>query len=544
MSVVSNFYDQTEPRLRSLERRDLHLRRLTTFVVVILGVTVALLFLPKVLGETARVLPAPETNAILAAGILGLAILFYLYVMQKLKDLSEVRRALLGTRLREELLRGRLSELSSLFETTARATTAVDLDRMLDLITRRVLICLEADQSSILLLDQDSGELCCCAVAGRDEEFVRNARVRLGRGIAGWVAQHNEPLVLDDTEMATRFPEEFKRGRDISSSLCVPLSVGDEIVGVLNINRLERHRPFTPMDARLILIFSEHIASAIIRIQQFSDLDRRAARLVDANQQLAKGNRIKEIFLAAAKHEMRTPLAAIQASADLLDRDGLEIESSRYEKLVNTVREQAGHLRDLVSKMTELSHLEGGRLGFECSPHSLNQIIREALRATEGQAARRGITLEEDLESDLPEISVDGLKIRQVIINLLTNATKFSSPGGSIRVSTRRDDTQITIGVADQGIGIRADELENIFQLFARGEDVVERSIEGLGLGLYLVKRYVEAHRGKVWVESAPGMGSQFFFSLPIKREETESSEGLVSPMSEPGALAAPVRAV
>jgi signal transduction histidine kinase len=454
--------------------------------------------------------------------------------MQKLGELTNIRRELLTTRLREELLRGRLSELSSLFETTARATTHLDLDRMLDLIVRRVLICLEADQSSILLLDDNLGELHCCAVAGRDEEFVRNARVKLGAGIAGWVAKHNEPLVLDDTEMATRFPEEFKRGRDIATSLCVPLSTGDEVLGVLNINRLERHRPFTPMDARLILIFSEHIASAIRRIQQFSDLDRKTANLVESNLQLAKLNRMKEVFLSAARHEMRTPLAAIQASADLLKRDGLQIEPDRHEKLINTVREQAGHLGDLVNRITELSRLEGGQLEFDHSSHSLNQIIREALRAAEGQAARRGIRLEVNFDSNLPELRMDGLKIRQVVINLLTNAAKFSSPGGSIRVTTHRDGSQVVVEVADDGIGIRAEEVESIFQLFTRSEDVVEQSIEGLGLGLYLVKRYVEAHRGMVWVESTPGKGSRFFFSLPLETDKAEDQEAPESESMDP----------
>jgi signal transduction histidine kinase len=276
------------------------------------------------------------------------------------------------------------------------------------------------------------------------------------------------------------------------------------------------------MDARLVLIFSEHIASAILRIQRFSDLEGRTANLVESNQQLANLNRMKEIYMAAARHEMRTPLSAIMASADLLKRDGLEIETARHEKLVNTVQEQAAHLRDLVNKITELSRLEGGQLPFDRAPHSLNQIIREALRATEGQAARRGIKMIEDLDPELPELGIDGLKIRQVVINLLTNAAKFSSPGGAIRVSTRRDGAQVTVEVADQGIGIRADEIENIFQLFSRSEVAVGQSIEGLGLGLYLVKRYVQANGGRVWVESAPGKGSHFFFSLPIEEVRAE----------------------
>ena len=523
--MADSIYDQTEPQLRRLERRDTHLRRMTTILVVLLGLTVVSLYLPQIWGTSVQWLPAPETHETLAVGVFGLAIIFYLYVTHRLRELSAVRRDLLGTRLREEQLRGRLSELSSLFETTARASSQIDQTQMLELIVRRVLFCLEADQSSIMLLDENSDTLVTRAVAGVDEEFVREARVKVGEGVSGWVAEHNEPLVLDDFEMATRFPEQFNRGRDIASALCVPLSTGSDVVGVLNINRLERNRPFGAMDARLLQIFCAHIASAIRRIEQVSHLDQEKLDLTASNQHLAKLNRMKEVFLSAAKHEMRTPLTAILASSDLLKRDGTDIEPDRHEKLVLTIHEQASHLRDLVNEILELSRLEGGSLRLEREPQPLNDLIAEALRATEGQAARRGIRLQEDLEDNIPAILLDGLKIRQVVINLIANAIKFSSPGGIVEIISRTHDNEAIVEVRDKGIGIRAEDTETIFQLFTRSEQAVGQSIEGLGLGLYLVKRYVELHEGRVWLESTHGKGSRFYFALPIPRDDRESLE-------------------
>lgn len=522
-------FDQAEPQLKNLDKHDVRLRGLTTILVVVLGFTVVGLYLPQAWGSSISWLPAPETRSTLAVGILGLAILFYLYVIQRLKDLTRVRKELLSTRLREELMRGRFSELSSLFETMARATLHLDLDRMLDIIVRRVLICLEADQSSILILDEASGELRCRAVTGRDEEFVRDARIKLGEGIAGWVAEHNSPLVLDDVEIASRFPDQLKRGRDIASALCVPLSSGDHVVGVLNINRLEQRRPFTAMDSRLTMIFSEHIASAVLRIREFSALDQKTSSLEESNQQLSKLNRMKEVFLATARHELRTPLAAILASSELLKRDGLEIDPDRHEKLVNTIFEQANHLRSLIHGIKDLSSIEEGTLKLDRGMHSINQIAAEAIRAIEGQAARRGIRLLADFDEEMPVIPLDGLKIRQVILNLLTNATKFSSTGESIRIVTRVDDNRAILEVADHGMGIRAEDIDQVFHLFARSEEAIGHSIEGLGLGLYLVKRYVEVHDGSVWVESSPGKGSRFFIAIPIPNvdpsEEDHSPE-------------------
>ena len=273
------------------------------------------------------------------------------------------------------------------------------------------------------------------------------------------------------------------------------------------------------MDARLVMIFAEHVATGIQRIEQLSSLDRERTNLQESNLQLTELGRMKETFLAAAKHEMRTPLAAIVASSELLLRDGMDTEPNRHDKLVRTIHEQATHLKDLVADIVELSRLEGGNIDLDRSEVELDEIVREAVRAVEGMSAHRGIRFELDLEASQHTVSIDRVKVRQVVLNLLTNAIKFSPPDGLVEVTTRLEGAAARIEVRDHGRGIRTQETDRIFDLFVRGSDTVKQTIDGLGIGLFLVKRYVEIHEGQVDVESQIGKGSVFRVTLPVAGE-------------------------
>lgn len=502
--MTGKHLEQTDPRFKSLESRDIRLRAFTSALVVLLGATVVSLYLPQAWGGSVSFLPAPETHTTLAVGILGLAILFYLYVMKRLGELSDVRRELLGTRLREELLRGRLSELSSLFETTADASVRPDRDEMLDLIVRRVLICLEADQCSILLLEEESQELVCGAVTGRDEEFVRDIRVPLGQGIAGWVAEHNEPVVLDDAEMAARFPDERKRGRDISSSLCVPLFARARVVGVLCVNRRGPHAPFTAMDARSVAIFAEHIAGALLRLGELSVLDRRTVDLEASNRRLAHVNRLHEVVLTAARREMRSPLAAIQASADLLQRDGLLMPHERHDQLTRGIHDQAAQLRDVLNEVVDLTRLEAGQATLVRTMLSPNDALLAAVQSIEPQAARRRIRIDVSPSPAAGAMALDGAKWRRALETLLLSGLRLSSPGDTLWVHSGAEGGNLTVTIAGFGSGAAVEDLETCAR--GLGSPAGGRSApENLGLGLLVAKRYLELHGATLRLENVNG---------------------------------------
>ena len=225
---------------------------------------------------------------------------------------------------------------------------------------------------------------------------------------------------------------------------------------------------------------------------------------------------MKEIFLTTVSHELKTPLTCIIAYAEFLRQDENAIEPEQRRTFSRILYDQATRLLDLVNDIMDLSRLEGGAIKLNLAHAPINDVVESCVQALETLAVRKGIRLEQKLATGLPDIPIDASKLRQVVVNLLNNAVKFTESGGTIEVGTRLIDDHVLVEVSDSGIGIAARDLNRIFDLFTRSDVAVNRQYEGLGLGLHLVKRLVELHGGRIWVESAPGKGSRFFFTLPV----------------------------
>ena len=522
---MAQFDSAFQEELEDLDRRNWSLWFLNGLLLVTMAAVITSLYLPRVWGLIVPDIPAPETRGMLVTGMCGLVLIFMLYMLLKQRQTLALRNDLIRARVKEEILRSRLSEITSLFDMSTSVNMQLSVDSILDIITRRVLTCLEADQSSILLLDPVTQHLECRSVHGIDSDFVKDARIKVGEGIAGYVAQHGEALVLNDDDVQRKFASSRKTGRNITSALCIPLMVKGRAIGVLNINRIDRDRSFAVGDARILAVFGEHAAIAIERVEEYRALDSRASLLEDANRRLAEVNRMKEIFLYTVSHELKTPLTCIIAYAEFLRQDENAIEPEQRKTFSRILYDQANRLLELVNDIMDLSRLEGGAARLNLAPTSLNSIVESSIQTLETQAVRKGIRLSQELAENVPAIPVDASKLRQVIVNLLNNAIKFTESGGTITIHTRVQDTNVVIEVVDSGIGIAARDLTRIFDLFARSDIAVNRQYEGLGLGLHLVKRLVELHGGRVWVESTPGKGSRFSFSLPMAQAAPQAAE-------------------
>jgi signal transduction histidine kinase len=515
-AAMAQFDSAFQDELEDLDRKNWSLWLLNGLLLVTMAAVITSLYLPRVWGLIVPEIPAPETRGMLVTGMCGLVLIFMFYMLLKQRQMLELRNDLIRARVKEEILRSRLSEITSLFDMSTSVNMQLTVESILDIITRRVLTCLEADQSSILLLNTESQMLECRSVHGIDADFVKDARIKVGDGIAGYVAAHGEAMVLNDDDVQRKFASSKKAGRNITSALCIPLMVKGRAIGVLNINRIDRDRSFSVGDARVLAVFGEHAAIAIERVEEYKALDTRASLLEDANRRLAEVNRMKEIFLYTVSHELKTPLTCIIAYAEFLRQDDTAIEPEQRKTFSRILYDQANRLLELVNDIMDLSRLEGGATRLNLTPSSLNSIVESSVPALDTLAVRKGVKLAQELADDLPNVPVDASKLRQVVVNLLNNAIKFTESGGTITIFTRAQDSNVVIEVVDSGIGIPARDLTRIFDLFARSDVAVNRQYEGLGLGLHLVKRLVELHGGRVWVESTPGKGSRFSFSLPM----------------------------
>jgi two-component system phosphate regulon sensor histidine kinase PhoR len=213
-------------------------------------------------------------------------------------------------------------------------------------------------------------------------------------------------------------------------------------------------------------------------------------------------------------HEFRTPLAGIKAMVETL-RDGAVSDHDIAVDFLNRIDSEVDRLTQLVAELTELSRIETGKAELKLEPVDINDLAEEVTAQLKPQVERQRLSLVEELAADLPRVPADRARVRQVIVNLLHNAIKFTDAGGRITVSTRREGGSVTVAIADTGRGIAGDDLPHVFERFYKGDKV--RTGEGAGMGLAIAKHIVEAHGGNIRVESEEGRGSTFSFSLPLR---------------------------
>jgi signal transduction histidine kinase len=223
---------------------------------------------------------------------------------------------------------------------------------------------------------------------------------------------------------------------------------------------------------------------------------------------------LKDEFISMVSHELRTPLNHIKGFATTLLQTDVEWDSAAQRDFLSSISHEADRLTDLVEKILHLSRLETEGLPMEREWWQVSDIVDGALRRRRSMTVHRNLIL--DVAPELPPVWVDGREIEVVLMNLIENAVKYSDPGTPIRITAQHRDQAVEFCVADRGTGIAEDELDRIFERFYRVESEQHRA-PGTGLGLAICKRIVEAHRGRIWVESVPESGSRFCFALPLE---------------------------
>lgn len=234
------------------------------------------------------------------------------------------------------------------------------------------------------------------------------------------------------------------------------------------------------------------------------------------NKKLLELDQIKSEFLGRISHELRTPLSIIMAYTSTLMEDGEQaIDQDTRSEFLTVIDAQSNKLLGLINDLLDLSKVEISETMLDVTEGSLNEVVAISVRLAEPVAQQNEVVLETVFDDGIPIISFDPMRIRQVCMNLLHNAIKFSGPDGRVVVSTSQTEDDVIVAVTDTGPGIDERDVPTIFDNFTQLDGGVTRTSEGMGIGLRLVKHYVELHWGKVWVESEKGKGSSFYFSLP-----------------------------
>ena len=280
--------------------------------------------------------------------------------------------------------------------------------------------------------------------------------------------------------------------------LGVPMLEAERVIGVIVLWR-ETVSPFDDRTVELVSTFAAQGAIAIQNVQTARELE------------IASGH--KSEFLASMSHELRTPLNAVIGFSDVLLEGLFGGLNDRQEEYVRDIRDSGRHLLELINEILDLSKVEAGRMELEPSEVSLPLLLESGMSLVRERAARQALALSLDVASDVGEVWADETKLRQVVVNLLTNAVKFTPSGGSVEARAFVAGDEVVVTVRDTGVGIAEEDTTRIFEAFQRADR--RRSVEGTGLGLTLSKRFVELHGGRIWVSSVLGEGSEFGFAIP-----------------------------
>lgn len=223
---------------------------------------------------------------------------------------------------------------------------------------------------------------------------------------------------------------------------------------------------------------------------------------------------LKSTFISVISHELKTPVSLIKGYASTLTRKDADWTPDMVAEIGQVIEEESDRLNHLINNLLDASRLQAGAFKLEMDDISLHHLARTVIERFQTQTEKHHFIL--DIPPDLPLVRADARRIRQVFDNLLSNAIKYAPDGGEIRVGAYVENDQVIVFVADQGVGIPYEEQDSIFERFYRVDSSLRRSTQGVGLGLYLVRAIVKAHGGDVWLQSTPGTGSTFYFSLPL----------------------------
>lgn len=395
-------------------------------------------------------------------------------------------------------LEARVESYQRLLSFSQVLTSTLDLLALLDLIVNAARDLTRTEATSILLLDARTGELYFEAVTGSKSDEIKRVVVP-PNSLAGWVAREGRLQIINDVSKDERFyaQSDVRTGFQTRALIVVPMKVKERVIGVLEAINPTDGQPFTDEDVELLTTLSAQAAIAIENARLFHQSD----------------------LVSEMVHELRTPLTSIVAYSELLLRQ--EVPPDMAREFVETIFQEAQHLASMTNAFLELSRLQSGRTRFQMVPLALPDLIGDVINLLRPQAEERGLSLAAQQPDQLPRVIGDRERIRQVLVNLTSNAIKYNKPDGEvwIEVTPLPDAAQVRLSVRDTGRGIPDKDLPHIFEKFYRVADS-EGYAQGTGLGLNIVKQLVEAHGSYVTVDSQVDAGTTFSFTLKAVPDE------------------------
>ncbi len=398
------------------------------------------------------------------------------------------------------------------------AATSQDLDNLLNTAVELIRERFGFYHASVFLMDESNTYAVIRASTGKagEEMLKRGHRLAVGsRSTVGQAAAQREPVIVNDT-LRSEIHRPNPLLPDTRSEAALPLIAGDRLIGVLDVQATETDA-FTEDSVRMLQLLATQLAVAIQNAQAYT-LERRAL------EEMRRADELKSQFLANMSHELRTPLNSIIGFSRVILK-GIDGPITDLQQQDLTAIYNAGqHLLGLINDILDLSKIEAGKMELAFEEVDIRDLINSVMSTAVGLVKDKPVKLIKEIDDNLPIIHADPIRVRQVLLNLISNAAKFTDEG-HIKVFARLQKgphglPEVLIGVEDTGPGIAKEDQEKLFKPFSQVDASPTRKTGGTGLGLSISRNLVEMHGGRIWVESEVGKGSTFYFTLPVIRPE------------------------
>jgi len=414
----------------------------------------------------------------------------------------------------------RSRHLEALHRVGAAVSQSLDLGVVLKAAVENIAATLRFDATWIYQLEPADGRLHMNAYHGLNDDAAAKMATRdADTGISGHVMKSGQRLVFEDIQNDAVYRGLSRAGNvralGFLSGAAFPIRTNKQIIGVLHVASRET-RQFTPEELQLIESIVQDIAVAAENARLFAEVKEKTSELAQANHGLVEAGRAKSSFIAAMSHELRTPLHIIIGNADLIQNGFFGSVSDDQKEALRKVSRNAHVLLKMINDLLALSCLDAKKVALDVSEVEVGEIIANARTHVEQINRDNHLDVRWEVDETIPPLSTDAIKLEEILQNLIGNAFKFT-PKGSIEVRVRNlaDENRVQFSVSDTGIGIRAEHLDRIFNEFEQVKDSDIGRFDGVGLGLSIVKKYLELMNGDIQVESQPGKGTTFTFTVP-----------------------------